>query len=153
MSVDPMRRRFATEPNEEATHSTRRLKELANVSQRCRHNCFKGNYDGNQGSVSQKGPISSATISFISSQHRGSEPVKLCNCNPLGFPYIKNMVNDQLFTTSGLQFGNLLFGPENSPGLSRNRPSPETPENNDLIGLRKHFRAARTSVQFLDVTD
>ena len=39
-----------------------------------------------------------------------------------GFSYIKNMLKDQLFKTSRLQFDKRLFGPEKFPGPSRNRP-------------------------------
>ena len=42
--------------------------------------------------------------------------------NPLSFSYIKNMLKDQLFKISRLQFDNWLFGPENFSGPSRNRP-------------------------------
>ena len=41
--------------------------------------------------------------------------------NHLGFSYIKNMLKDQLFKPSELQFDNWLFGPEKFSGLSRNR--------------------------------
>ena len=41
--------------------------------------------------------------------------------NPLGCSYIKTILKDQLFKTSGLQFSNWLFGPENFSTLSRNR--------------------------------
>ena len=40
---------------------------------------------------------------------------------PLRFSYIKNMLKDQLFKISGLQFDDWLFGPEKFSGLSRNR--------------------------------
>ena len=55
------------------------------------------------------GPFSGASIAFLSSQGCGSKPLKLCN--PLGFSYIKNLLKDQLFKTSGFQFDNLLLGP------------------------------------------
>ena len=66
------------------------------------------------------GPVSEATIPFISSQcwvlnHQRSQS-SLC------YTYIKNMLKDQLFKTSGLLFENWLFGPEKFSGLSRNRP-------------------------------
>ena len=41
--------------------------------------------------------------------------------NPLRFPYIKNMLKDQGFKTSGSQFDNCLFGTEKFTELSRNR--------------------------------
>ena len=42
--------------------------------------------------------------------------------NLLSFSYVKNMLKDHLFKTSGFQFNNWLFGPEKFSGLSRNRP-------------------------------
>ena len=66
------------------------------------------------------GPFSGASIAFLSSQGCGSKPLKLCN--PLGFSYIKNLLKDQLFKTSGFQFDNLLLGSVKFSGLSRNRP-------------------------------
>ena len=41
--------------------------------------------------------------------------------NLLGFSYIKNMSEDQLFKITRLQFDNWLFRPEKFPRLSRNR--------------------------------
>ena len=38
------------------------------------------------------------------------------------FSYIKSVLKDQLFKTSGLQFGNWLFGPERFSEPSKNRP-------------------------------
>ena len=65
-------------------------------------------FNGIMGPVSQKSPklfksISFATIPFISSQCQVFKP---SNFNPLGFSFIKNMLKDQLFKTSGLQFDN-----------------------------------------------
>ena len=42
--------------------------------------------------------------------------------NPISFYYIKNVLKDQLFKISRLQFDDWLFGPEKFSGLSRNRP-------------------------------
>ena len=42
--------------------------------------------------------------------------------NPLSSSYIKNVLKDQLFKTSGLQLDNWLFGPEKLSGLSQNQP-------------------------------
>jgi len=36
--------------------------------------------------------------------------------------FIENMLKDQLFKSSGLQFDNWLYGPEKLSGLSINRP-------------------------------
>ena len=65
------------------------------------------------------GYISGATIPFICSQHQGSKPLMKLR-NPLGFSSIKNILKDQLFKTSQLQFDNWLLGPEKCSGLSRN---------------------------------
>ena len=67
------------------------------------------------------GPISGATILFIS-YLRNPGVVGHQLRNPLVFCDIKNMLRDQLFKTSGLQFENWIFGPEKFSGLSRNRP-------------------------------
>ena len=56
------------------------------------------------------GPILAATISFISLQCRGSEPSNFEIL--LVFVTLKNMLKDQLFKTSGLQFDNWLFEPK-----------------------------------------
>ena len=61
-----------------------------------------------------------ALSSLLSSQRRGSKPSNFAIL--LNFFYIKNMLKDQLFETSGLQFDNWLFGSEKFSGLSRNRP-------------------------------
>ena len=59
-------------------------------------------------------------IPFISSPARGSQLSSfavLLVCLTL-----KNMLKDQLFKTSGLQFDNWLFGSEKFSGHSTNRP-------------------------------
>ena len=42
--------------------------------------------------------------------------------NYFAFPYIWNILKEKLFTASGSQFQELLFGPAKLPGLSRNGP-------------------------------
>ena len=42
--------------------------------------------------------------------------------SPLGFSYIKNILKEQLFKTSGLQFDDWLFAPEKNSELSTKRP-------------------------------
>ena len=59
------------------------------------------------------GLISGATVLFTSTQRRSSKSSNFL------VSYIKNMLKDQLFRTSGLQFNKWLFGPEN---LSRLLP-------------------------------
>ena len=84
----------------DSTHSRFDNGLLGAVSQKCRS--FSGLF---------RVPQFLATPSFWAIKLR----------TPLSFSYIKNMLKDQLFKTSGLQFDNWLFGPEQFSGLSRNR--------------------------------
>ena len=63
------------------------------------------------------GPFSGASIAFLSSQRRGSKPLK--PCHPPGFSFIKNMLKDQLVKISAFQFDNWVLGSEMFLGLSR----------------------------------
>ena len=58
--------------------------------------------------------------------------------NPLGFPYNKSMLKDQLFKTSRLKFDNWLFWPEKFSGLYRNRPL-VTLQMRSCLLAGKHF--------------
>ena len=66
------------------------------------------------------GPISGATIPFIR-----FKAIKLRN--PFGFFYLENVLKDQLFETSGLQFDNWRFRPEKFSRLLRNSPKGSSP--------------------------
>ena len=66
------------------------------------------------------GPISGATIPFVSLEHVGSKPSNFAIV--LVFHALIICLKDQLFKTSGLQFYNWHFGPEKFSGLSINRP-------------------------------
>ena len=65
-------------------------------------------------------PISSAKISFIR-----FKAIKLRNL--LGFFDIENVLKDQLFETSGLQFDNWRLRPENFSRVLRNSPKGSSP--------------------------
>ena len=66
------------------------------------------------------GPISGAKIPFIR-----FKAIKLRI--PLGFSDIENVLRDQLFETSGLQFDNWRFRPEKFSRLLRNSPKGSSP--------------------------
>ena len=93
-------------------------------------------------------PISGATIPFISSQRRGFKPLNP-HGNLLGFSYIKSMLKDQLFRTSGLQFDNWLFEPEKFSGLSRNRTEEWVKEKSLVIPVKQAscYRANRNALK------
>ena len=53
---------------------------------------------------------------------RNAEVVSHQTSQSSSFSYIENTLKDQLFKTSGLQFDNWLFRPQEFSALSRNRP-------------------------------
>ena len=66
------------------------------------------------------GPISGAKIPFIR-----FKAIKLRNL--LGFSDVENVLKDQLFETSGLQFDNWRLRPEKFSRLLRNSPKGSSP--------------------------
>ena len=83
------------------------------------------------------GSFSGAKIPLIYIYLRNDE-VLSHQSNPLGFPYNKSMLKDQLFKTSRLKFDNWLFWPEKFSGLYRNRPL-VTLQMRSCLLAGKHF--------------